>query len=217
MCLKSRLSALWILCLVVVLPAGAQDYRPDVYEFNGSNMLDFDPSIMFEMASGGTIEFWVATGWQTPPDYDPALIVNAGPKGAHFLIAILRDRSGLAIVSGEDEDVALFDFSDGQFHHVAIRFFPDDGLDVMVDGRFVASSELTAGMLPSAGLWLGSIDGEGHPFRGAIAGLRFWGEPLTQQTLVDFSMKDVFESEHPQLQELLVISNFASGELLLSE
>ncbi|QFU76259.1 LamG domain-containing protein [Halioglobus maricola] len=203
--------------LLMATNVSGQSYSPDVYEFKGANGLEFDPSVMYEMTSGGTIEFWVAADWNDDPGYDPALIVNAGPDGANYLIAISRERDGLILASGEQEDVAAFNFADNKLHHVAIRFFPDEGQDVLIDGRFVAAMELDIASVATSGFWLGTIDGEGNPFYGAIAGLRIWDAVLTQEMLVNNVMQDVFAAEHPELANLLAISDFNTSELLLAE
>ena len=108
------------------------------------------------LADGGTIEFWVVPDWTSDPGYDPVIICNAGPEGASYLVAMLRDRDGIAIAAGEEEDVVTFDFSDGQLHHVAVVQY-DDGTAVFVDGE-VAGHKLE-GRVPS-----------GSPLRGAHPG-----------------------------------------------
>lgn len=194
--------------------AAAKDYSPDLIELDGSNGLAFDASPQLVLADGGTVEFWIAPDWKESPDYDPAILSRAGPEGWSYLIAMLRDRSGLAIVAGSDEFVATFDFSDGSLHHVAVSQF-DDGITVFVDGRPVGESETRFKDLPSAGVWVGTIDGDNNPFLGAIAGMRFWDVVLSPEDLVSFALKDVFDSDHPNIDALSAISNFTASEMML--
>lgn len=204
------------LLLMIAAPVFAQSYTPDVIELDGGNALAFDPAPQLQLADGGTIEFWVAPDWTTDPGYDPVIICNAGPEGASYLIAMLRDRDGIAIAAGGEEDIATFDFSDGQLHHVAVSQL-EDGTVVFVDGQVVGTSELRFLDLPSAGVWLGTIDGENNSFNGAIAGLRIWDGVVEQETLVEFARKDIFAGDHPELPFLLAVSDFANRDLLLAD
>lgn len=205
-----------ILLAIFSATAHAQEYTPDVLELNGSDGLDFDPVAQLQIADGGTIEFWVSPGWTSDPGFDPVIICNAGPEGASFLIAMLRDRDGIAIAAGGEEDIATFDFTDGQFHHVAVSQF-EDGTAVFIDGQVQGTSELRFQDLPSAGVWIGSIDGENNQFMGAIGGLRIWNAVVEQETLVEFALKDIFTGNHPDLEFLSVLSEFTNRDLLLVE
>ena len=195
---------------------GAEQYTPDVAEFDGTTSLTFDPSPQLVLADGGTIEFWVVPDWTSDPGYDPVIICNAGPEGASYLVAMLRDRDGIAIAAGEDEDVVTFDFSDGQLHHVAVVQY-EDGTAVFVDGEVAGTSDLRFQDLPSVGVWVGSIDGENNAFRGAIAGLRVWDVAVPQEELVAYALEDIFAGDHPDLAWLSAMSDFRAGELLLVE
>ena len=195
---------------------GAEQYTPDVAEFDGTTSFTFDPSPQLVLADGGTIEFWVVPDWTSDPGYDPVIICNAGPEGASYLVAMLRDRDGIAIAAGEDEDVVTFDFSDGQLHHVAVVQY-EDGTAVFVDGEVAGTSDLRFQDLPSVGVWVGSIDGENNAFRGAIAGLRVWDVAVPQEELVAYALEDIFAGDHPDLAWLSAISDFRAGELLLVE
>ena len=213
-----RIIACLVACasLIIANVAAAQSYRPDVMEFDGRNSLTFDPAPQMILADGGTIEFWVVPDWTEDPGYDPVIVCNAGNEGASYLIAMLRDRDGLAIAAGDQEDVVTFDFTDGRLHHVAVNQL-EDGIVVFVDGQVVGTSELLLLDLPSTAVWVGSIDGRNNSFAGAIAGLRVWDRPIEQEQIVEFAMKDVFDNDHPDLASLAAMSDFRAGELLLVE
>lgn len=205
-----------ILACSLWLGAGpaAQAYEPDIMVFDGELSLDFPPSPRLVLAEGGTLEFWVAPDWDAEPDYDPVIIASAGPEGPAYLVAMLRERDGIAFAAGDEEAVFLFDFTDGQLHHVAISQYAD-GIEVYVDGRQVGSEPIMALDLPVTGVWLGSIDGENNTFRGVLAGLRLWHEVVPRETLVAFALKDIFDGEHPQLNALAAMSEFNEAALLL--
>jgi hypothetical protein len=205
-----------LLLSLCAITAGAEQYTPDVAEFDGTTSLTFDPSPQLVLADGGTIEFWVVPDWTSDPGYDPVIICNAGPEGASYLVAMLRDRDGIAIAAGEEEDVVTFDFTDGQLHHVAVVQY-EDGTAVFVDGEVAGTSDLRFQDLPSVGVWVGSIDGENNAFRGAIAGLRVWDVAVPQEELVAYALEDIFAGDHPDLAWLSAISDFRTGELLLVE
>ena len=208
------LLAAWLLTVSAL--SSAATYTPDVGEFDGTNSMSFEPIPQFQLAYGGTMEFWVVPDWTEDPGYDPVIICNAGPEGASYLIAMLRDRDGIAIAVGEQEDVVAFDFTDGRLHHVAISQY-EDGTVVYIDGQVAGTSELSFEVRPSTGVWVGSIDGDNNQFRGAIAGMRIWGVVVEQQTLVDFALKDVFSDQHPNLANLAAISDFNNEEFLFAE
>ena len=83
---------------------GAEQYTPDVAEFDGTTSLTFDPSPQLVLADGGTIEFWVVPDWTSDPGYDPVIICNAGPEGASYLVAMLLPLAD----DGASEVVARF-------------------------------------------------------------------------------------------------------------
>ena len=214
---RRRIPAVCAMALAAIVSntVVAADYTPDVYELDGKNSLSFEPAPGFNLAGGGTIEFWISPDWTQDPGYDPTIIANAGPKGPSFVVAMLRDRDGMAIASGTDEDVVTFDFTNHQMHHVAISQL-SDGVVVLIDGQVAGLPDIKIRALPSAGFWVGSIDGHGQPFKGAIAALRIWDTPVSQEDLVRFAHQDVFEGDHPDLAHLTALSDFTHGTVLLT-
>jgi hypothetical protein len=194
--------------------SAAERYSPDSIRFDGTNSLSFPADPRASIAAGGTIEFWVSPDWKTPPPNDTVVVASVGPAGISFAIAMLRDRNGIAFVAGDREYVVAFDFTDGKLHHVAVSQM-EDGIVVFVDGRLVGSAELKALGIPVTGFWIGSLDGTAHPFVGVVAGLRIWREVIDREQLVRFALADVFDNDHPDLDVLAAISDFANRELLL--
>jgi hypothetical protein len=204
--------------LLVCAVAGAQDYTPDVAEFDGESTLEFDPSPAFWLGDGGSIEFWVAADWESEPGYDPVILSNAGSQGASYLIAVLRDRSGLGLRAGDAERYVAFDFSDGQLHHVALSYL-EGALAVLIDGQVRGQFALQIDDLPMTALWVATADGNTGAFRGAIAGLRFWRVPLSQADLVTYATQDITADnvEHPAFDYLAAFSDFRNDEIIISE
>ena len=198
--------------------AFAQNYTPDMIELTETGPIAFEPAAQLDLAEGGAVEFWVATGWSQDPGYDPPVLLNIGPHGLSYLVSILRDRDGLVFANDDDEDVFLVDFTDGNLHHVAINVM-DDGIEVYVDGAVVGTSDLKPSPLPSVGLFVGGLGTEeSASFDGAIGQLRFWKEPLYEEDIVAFRMRDVLDEEagdHPDAENLSAMSNFSTGQLLL--
>jgi hypothetical protein len=202
------------LTLGIGVTAQAQDYRPDIIEMNGTFELAFEPDPAFTLADEGTVEFWAQPDWTEDPGFDPVLLSNIGPDGPSYIIAISGDREAVVVVSGEEEDVFTFDFTDGKMHHIAINQF-SDGINVLVDGEVVGDSDMNLQDLDSDGLWVGSVDGEISPFYGAIAGLRFWDYVPERDTLLVYAQRDVVLDEHPELEQLSAISDFAMEDMLI--
>lgn len=203
--------ALWVPALL------ADDYIPDVIELDGSNGLSFPPDPALTLTGGGTIEFWVAPGWENDPGYDPVIISNIGENGPSYLVAMLPDKQGLVFYAGDKRMEAPFDFTDGQMHFVAIVDLGDT-TTVLIDSSLVAQGEIPFAGLPSSGFWIGSSDGERFPFIGAVAGLRIWDIPLDPYDLIEFAMKDIEQPSvsHPDIDSLVGISRFRSESFHLT-
>lgn len=212
--------ALGAAALFAPAPAIAQSYSPDVLQVNETGPIAFDPSPQLDLADGGAIEFWVAAAWSGDPGYDPPVVINIGPEGILYQISVLRDRDGLVFANANDEDVFIADLTDGKLHHVAVNIMLD-GLEVYVDGELVGTSELLPLSLPSAALFVGGIEPDNSAnLDGAIAQLRFWSQPLEQQEIIDFRLREVLDAngeDHPAAEFLAAQSDFRAGELLVVE
>ena len=201
-----------MMCGLLVLSSAAwgQAYAPDVLELDGRETLVFGGEPEFSFTHGGSVEFWVAPGWVDVPGYDPAILSRVGESGIEYLVAVLRERNGLGVLVGDSENVVSFDFSDGQLHHVAL-VSADNELAVIIDGRVrgvfaVSPTDVDAGLL-----YVGTSNGIDAPFEGAIAALRFWRIPLTQEEVVSFALRPVLDErgrEHPALDDLVALSDF---------
>ncbi|MFN3211703.1 MAG: LamG-like jellyroll fold domain-containing protein [Henriciella sp.] len=208
---------------IAPIPASAQDaelaWQPDFLELDGSNGLTLIADPEFSIVGGGTIEFWVQPDWTETPDFDPVVLSATGQEGSAYLISLLRGRDGIGIVSGDDELVWSFDFTDGQVHHVAFNFYAEE-IALIVDGEVIGVDEFTpADTLPSA-IWVGSANGEIGSFTGAIAALRIWGIPVEPEVIDEFRYKDVLseaQGNHPDIDYLQVVSDFEDLDVLVIE
>ncbi|MEO1487975.1 MAG: LamG-like jellyroll fold domain-containing protein [Pseudomonadota bacterium] len=206
------------LTLGLATPIAAQDYTPDVVEMSETGPFAFEPAPQLDLANGGALEFWVAPGWSADPGYDPPVLVNMGEQGVSYLVSVLRDRDGLVFANAEDEDVFLVDLTDGALHHVAINVM-QDGIEVYVDGAVVGTSDLRPSRRPSSGLFVGGLGLEDTGrFEGAIGQLRFWKEPLYEDDIVAYRLRDVLDEkagDHPDAANLAAMSDLNSGQMLL--
>ena len=204
-------------------PAFAQDaspaWQPDFLELDGANGLTLIPDPEFSVVEGGTIEFWVQPDWTESPDYDPVIMSAVGQDGPAYVIAMLRDRDGIGIVSGDEETVWAFDFTDEQVHHVAFNVYAEE-VAVIIDGETRGVVEMDMADIAPSAVWIGSADGETGPFVGAIAALRVWGVPVEPEVLDEFRYKDVLseaQGNHPDIDYLQVVSDFANLDVLIIE
>ncbi|MEP5938279.1 MAG: LamG domain-containing protein [Erythrobacter sp.] len=218
--MKSRFAGAIMALGLVMSPSVAmgQSYSPDVLEVSETGPIAFDPSPKLDLAEGGAIEFWVAANWSSDPGYDPPVVINIGPEGILYQVSVLRDRDGLVFANANDEDVFIGDFSDGNLHHVALNIM-EDGVEVYVDGALIGTSDLLPLSLPSAGLFVGGLESEeAVSLDGAIAQLRFWSQPLTEDEIVDFRLREVLDAnsdDHPAAEFLVAQSDFREDELLV--
>lgn len=196
--------------------ANAQGYTPDILELDGSNPLSISPETAFNIVGYGTIEFWVTPDWTDDPGYDPTIISTAGVDGVSLLIAMLRERNGIGIVSGEQEYLVAYDFTDGQLHHVAISDYGDT-LMVYIDLELVGRFQTALTPLPSSGLFIGSADGSSFPFAGAIAGLRFWEVPVDPAVITSYVQRNVLGADHPDEEYLTAMSDFTNRDMVVFE
>lgn len=209
--------AVTLLCVTPVI-GFAQDYRPDILELSPGEGLSVPWDKALDLSGGGTVEFWVVPTFEGVPNYDPVILSSAGPNGAPYLIAMLRDKDGIAVVAGEEEGVIPYEFTDGKLHHVAVNSYAD-GIIVYIGGSAAASFDFTVPEIPSSGLFIGSGDGEAAAFTGAIAGLRFWRTPIVEEYLLEFQLKPALSEEenHPDIEFLSAVSDFANEQILIVE
>lgn len=203
---------------VCAAPAEAQ-YIPDIVELDGQTTLEFPADERMILVGGSTIEFWVQPDWTEDPGYDPVVVSNTGAQGPSWLVAMLRDRDGIGVMVGEESDIAPFDFTDGEMHHVAVVDYGEI-VQVLVDNVAVADLDLTFRDLPSSGFWIGSADGANGAFKGAIAGLRIWDIAVSPDDISRFAMVDIFDEAtavHPDLEWLVGVSDFANNDFVLQE
>jgi hypothetical protein len=208
---------------IASVSAGAQETQPatfpDFLELDGSASIYLLPDPEFSVLEGGTIEFWVEPDWTETPDFDPVILSAAGPDGPAYVIAMLREKEGIGLLTGDEEALWAFDFDDGQVHHVALNFY-DGGVVAIVNGESLGLAEIEMADLAPSGVWIGSADGNTAPFVGAIASLRIWGVPVEPEVLDAFRYFDVLAPEtesHPDIDYLQVISDFNNSDVLVVE
>lgn len=198
----------------------AADYSPDLAEFSGDRAMALDPKGELAFTGGGTVEFWVAPGWQQPLDYAPVLIASETATSdtstnLNFAIAISAAKDQLFIYAGDRSAAVDFDFTDGEMHHVVLASL-DESSRLMIDGALAARLDFVFLPTPSKQLWVGGLSRESALFHGALAQLRIWDTPLSPQELVDYSMTDEQAAvPHPSLAALRVRSAFNAGQLNL--
>ena len=190
-------------------------YAIDVIEMDGTSTLAFEASDAFEPAAQSTIEFWVRADWSDTPDFDPVVISSTGEEGSAYLVAIQREKDGIALASGEEIDIAPFDFADGELHHVA---FIDLGgpVAVVIDGELIDELDMTLQAMETDGFYVGSAYGGDDGFEGVIGGLRIWDVAVSTDNLFEYRLKDVLSEQepHPDLQYLSAISNFGEEDIV---
>jgi hypothetical protein len=211
---------LWLCVSVAGYMAVAQTnaYSPDMMTFDGRRTIAVPSDEAFAVEGEETIEFWVGPDWTTDPGYDPVVVSNVGRNGASYVIAILRDRDGVGVLSGGVETLAPFDFTDGRLHHVAV-VQSDGALHIIVDGDVRGTSSAGLSAQPAGGVWIASADGRTAPFLGAIGQLRFWNAAVDLETLDAFKLVDVLSDDgpdHPYTSVLAAVSAFPDPGMLIA-
>lgn len=196
---------------------GEGTYAIDVLALDGSETLAFDTDDRLAPTEQSTIEFWVQPGWETPPEFDPVVLSNAGPEGISYLAGLTAEGDGLIIAAGDTLEAVPFDFSDGRMHHVALVDY-GDSLSVQINHEAVADLPLTFEAFPSNGLFIGSAAGGEDGFEGRIGGLRIWNVAVEQSVLARYSRRALIgENPHPDLSELKLLSDFTDRTIVFAE
>ncbi|WP_415402873.1 LamG-like jellyroll fold domain-containing protein [Tateyamaria sp. SN3-11] len=204
--------------LALSSPAAAQDYQPDVLEMPDGLGYFFDWDPAYDMAGGGTIEFWTMPFFEEAPGYEPFIVSSAGELGASYAVAMTEARDGLVLLAGDEEGVIGYDFTVGRPHHVAINIY-EDGTVVYVNGEPRADFDFVVPALPATALFLGTANGEDAGYQGMIAQLRFWGTPVDPDYLDEFKLKPPLspEGDHPDVEFLRAMSDFSAESIDIIE
>ncbi len=192
-------------------------YSPDIASLDGTQSMAIEPDNIYRVDGDATIEFWVAPGWTETPNYDPVVVSNLGETGVNYIIAVLRERDGIGVLSGDTETLAPFDFTDDRLHHVAIVQL-DGALNIVIDGAVRGVSETGFAASDVNSLWLGTANGEAAPFIGDVAQLRFWSAAVGLDTLEQFKLANPLSEDapaHPDLESLVAFSAFPDASLLV--
>lgn len=200
-----------------VVLAQSAAYSPDIASFDGTQSMAIEPDNIYRVDEEATIEFWVAPGWSDIPDYDPVVFSNLGENSANYIIAVLRERDGIGVLSGDTETVAPFDFTDDRLHHVAI-VQSEGALNIVIDGAVRGVSETALQSLDVNALWIGTANGEAAPFLGDVAQLRIWGVAVSLDMLEQFKLANPLSEgapPHPDLDSLVAFSVFPEAGLLV--
>ncbi|MEO0698868.1 MAG: hypothetical protein AAFY81_04020, partial [Pseudomonadota bacterium] len=146
------------------------------------------------------------------------VLANSGPEGSAYVVAIEREGDGLILASGEQIDIAPFDFNDGELHHVALVDYGQTTL-LRIDQTAIAELDVDLVAYPSQGLYFGTERGEEDGFRGVIGGFRLWDVAVDAGSLAAYAKANVLDegNPHPDLDSLAVISDFAGERVIYIE
>ncbi|MEM6849891.1 MAG: LamG-like jellyroll fold domain-containing protein, partial [Pseudomonadota bacterium] len=150
-------------------------------------------------------------------EYDPVAVAYVSEDGPSYAISLLAQKDGLAILFGEEEELVLFDFSDGQAHHVAVSVYTD-GTEVSINGEFVATFDMTPPAIEGAAFLIGSAVDNTDPFVGSIGAMRMWDVPLRPQYITNYRLRPLLSEElgdHPDIESLNAFSEFSEGDFFM--
>jgi concanavalin A-like lectin/glucanase superfamily protein len=196
----------------------AQTYHPDIREFNFGDDLVFAGHSSFDLYEQGTVEFWVAAGWENDPGYDPVLIYHAGSTRLLFALSMLGDRGGLSLQTDSQIDELFVSFADDQLHHIALVNL-GDSVGLMVDGQVIGAFQVSLVKGDSTEFRFGSAPGPSAEFVGALGGFRIWDITVDQESLIVYALDDPLNSvqPHPDLESLKAYSNLTVDTIEFTE
>jgi hypothetical protein len=186
---------------------------PQTARFDGANGIDLPGQETLNLSDVSTIEFWVKPGW-TSLAYDPVLISAIDDAKVRYAIFMAADRSGIGLRSGNDADLAEFDFSDGKSHHVAL-VNQGDLADVYIDGELADTITVAFdSSIDVRSFHIGSADGTASPFIGSLSEIRLWDTALDADDISAFNRLGILSEQglaHPDIASLVGVSDFANS------
>ncbi len=211
------LRSLLITTTFAALPALAE-YVPDTVEFPASEPLVFASTPVLDLPTGGAIEFWVVSDWTENPGYHPVVLANVGAGQPSYQVSITAGQDALIVQAGKNYGQFPFDFSDQRTHHVALLIF-DTEIIAMIDGKLTGAVAMSIAPGPTDQFYVGSGADGSAPFVGAVSALRIWDVPLEPEEIAAYALSSVTDTAepHPNIDNLVAISNFHEGELSISE
>ncbi|MEN8158933.1 MAG: MAC/perforin domain-containing protein [Myxococcota bacterium] len=188
--------ALAIGLLLQASAADAQD-QPEPIVFDGRSTLSLAPHEDMERGGDeGSVDAWLAALWQSDPGYDPCLVAmrkppagegrSAAARATRFSVHIGAGRDRIGLSNGRSTAWLPFDFSDGEYHHVALAT-RGPSTEVVVDGQPLGALPIGFGAGRDVPLQLGSADGQSDFFLGAVLSVRLWNKALSSDDLADLA------------------------------
>lgn len=199
--------------LLQLSPASmADDWRPPLAKFTGSDSVGFPSDLSMQFLQFATIEFWVSAAGSDGNE-DQVVLAYIGEQGPRFAIIIKGDRSGIGMLAADNWQGSQFDFSDGKPHHVAFVIL-DESTQLFVDGDLIAELPVVPVDLPPLRMHIGSLNGELGGFNGLLGGLRIWDDSLEIETLEKFKMMNIFKPgiAHPEMDSLIAYGDFLNDQ-----
>jgi len=196
---------------------------------DGESSLDIAATRDLDLGDTGTIEFLVAAEWEEDPDYFPCVLASRDvydgddPEGlaaaTRYSVHITGDRAQIGLWNGRDWAAVPFDFSDAEFHRVAI-VTRGARSTIVVDGEIRGELEIGYGAASGLPFHVGSADGASDFFGGAISSLRLWRAALSPEVLAGLgNSAGPPPPDHPDAPHLVAYSSFSATEptLVLAE
>jgi hypothetical protein len=125
---------------------------------------------------------------------------------------VTGDLREIGLWNGHNWASVAFDFSDEEFHHVAI-VTQGSRSEVFIDGETRGTLPIGYGTATGLPFHVGSSDGETEFFFGAVDGIRIWKAALSPDVVAGLREFDgIPDPGHPNALDLVAISDFTSTE-----
>ena len=206
--------------LLCLMPAHASQpaYAPDIMEVQQDESLWFDTALSVDWEAGATLEFWLATSWDSEREYEPVVLSMWNNDQPAMVVRIQADRKAVVIQSSQQIGTIPADLANPQLNHIALIFFDEDVM-LFMNGQVLGSVRLAQTPTSVNLIHIANVPDGGHAFSGAIGGLRLWDMPLAAETLVEYALSDPLSrtAPHPDLESLVMYSQFNASTLELTE
>lgn len=215
--IKTGVVAVVMSCCICSTPYAAEpvtggDAIPDHEEleslavaFDGTSSVLLPMEGDFDLASGVTLETWLAANWQGKLGYDPCVLALMKNGETVLSVRLDNDRNYIGLNSGDEYGNYAVDIDPGKLNHLAVVAF-GNYWEIFFNGR---SSGLIKYPVPAGSIDsidVGGCGKAGPSLVGWLSNLRVWNAALTPVDIYEYKpvTTNLVEEDHPYLPLLKV-------------
>jgi len=140
-----------------------------------------------------------------------ALMSIADKYMTRFTVFMNRTRTKIGLYNGEKIEMVNVRLKTGRLHHLVLST-KNDTTTVFLNGQQIATTlNLGYGIGRDLPIYLGSSDGEHHPFIGEMHFARLWKKALSLSDITNLRLERKISESDPLFEELVLYSDFSEN------